>query len=261
MSIALFRKRLARSRLHPDDIQWMPRRLEEFARSHPESDGLIRFSDPEGRSGRSPSVACQFLWGLSGHGRQMYGSEMRHRECRTLRIKDLRFDTGDIVIRDGKGQNDRVTVLPKLVHEKLMEFIRQTKIVHDTDLQHGFGRLYLRFALSRKYPNADREFTWQYVFPSRQRSTEPRSGTIRRHHVHESSFAQAMRRALFLSGIEKPATPRTPRHSFATHMLENGADIRTIQAILGHRDVKTTMIDTHVMNRTGLAVEKPLDRL
>jgi integron integrase len=191
----------------------------------------------------------------------MYGAGMRHRECRTLRIKDLHFDTGHVVIRDGKGQKDRVTVMPKLVSDKLKDLIRQAKIVHDTDLQQGFGRVYLPFALSRKYPNADREFKWQYVFPSRQLAKDPRSGIIRRHHVHEQSFAKAMRRALLLSGIEKPATPHTLRHSFATHMLENGADIRTVQEILGHKDVKTTMIYTHVMNRPGLVVESPLDRL
>ena len=446
MSIALFRERLAKSRLHPDDIKWMPRWLQEFARSHPEADGLIRFSDPDvlrflqqlrdrkvpawqrlqaartlewyqtlvlresvidfshykltlqelaerEKQAKSSAGPLQDGEGMDGEGRPglidqeepkpvqalrarmrmlhhplstenayagwitrliahlgderlekygenqlgefltelavvrevtagtqnqalcailfyyqkvlgkdihfinrvrakesshlpvvlsqdevrallpnfsgvfdvmaglMYGAGLRHRECRTLRIKDIHFDTGHIVIRDGKGQKDRVTVLPKSVCDKLKDVIRQCKIVHDTDLQQGLGRVYLPFALSRKYPNADREFKWQYVFPSRQLSTDPRSGTIRRHHVHESSFAQAMRRALLLSRIEKPATPHTLRHSFATHMLENGADIRTVQEILGHKDVQTTMIYTHVMNRPGLVVESPLDRL
>ena len=446
MSIALFRERLAKSRLHPDDIKWMPRWLQEFARSHPEADGLIRFSDPDvlrflqqlrdrkvpawqrlqaartlewyqtlvlresvidfshykltlqelaerEKQAKSSAGPLQDGEGMDGEGRPglidqeepkpvqalrarmrmlhhplstenayagwitrliahlgderlekygenqlgefltelavvrevtagtqnqalcailfyyqkvlgkdihfinrvrakesshlpvvlsqdevrallpnfsgvfdvmaglMYGAGLRHRECRTLRIKDIHFDTGHIVIRDGKGQKDRVTVLPKSVCDKLKDVIRQCKIVHDTDLQRGLGRVYLPFALSRKYPNADREFKWQYAFPSRQLSKDPRSGTIRRHHVHESSFAQAMRRALLLSRIEKPATPHTLRHSFATHMLENGADIRTVQEILGHKDVQTTMIYTHVMNRPGLVVESPLDRL
>ncbi|MFN9602567.1 MAG: integron integrase [Planctomycetota bacterium] len=446
MSIALFRERLAKSRLHPDDIKWMPRWLQEFARSHPEADGLIRFSDPDvlrflqqlrdhkvpawqrlqaartlewyqtlvlresvidfshykltlqelaerEKQAKSSAGPLQDGEGMDGEGRPglidqeepkpvqalrarmrmlhhplstenayagwitrliahlgderlekygenqlgefltelavvrevtagtqnqalcailfyyqkvlgkdihfinrvrakesshlpvvlsqdevrallpnfsgvfdvmaglMYGAGLRHRECRTLRIKDIHFDTGHIVIRDGKGQKDRVTVLPKSVCDKLKDVIRQCKIVHDTDLQQGLGRVYLPFALSRKYPNADREFKWQYAFPSRQLSKDPRSGTIRRHHVHESSFAQAMRRALLLSRIEKPATPHTLRHSFATHMLENGADIRTVQEILGHKDVQTTMIYTHVMNRPGLVVESPLDRL
>jgi integron integrase len=193
--------------------------------------------------------------------RLMYGSGLRHKECRTLRIKDICFDTHQITVRNGKGNKDRVTVLPHSLIRDLANHIQQVAALHRADLKDGHGRVYLPYALKRKYPNADRELGWQYVFPSRNVVKDPRSGEWRRHHLHESTFANAMKHARRRTDITKHATPHTLRHSFATHMLENGADIRTVQELLGHKDVKTTMIYTHVMNRPGLAVTSPMDSL
>ncbi len=189
----------------------------------------------------------------------LYGSGLRLMECLRLRVKDLDFDRRAIIVRDGKGEQDRVTMLPESLITPLQEHLLHVKRCHQEDLARGYGAVYLPYALERKYPNADREWSWQYVFPSERLSQDPRSGATRRHHLDESGLQKAVRQAARGVGITKPVGPHTFRHCFATHLLENGYDIRTVQELLGHKDVKTTMIYTHVLKRGGLAVRSPLD--
>lgn len=190
----------------------------------------------------------------------LYGSGLRISECTRLRVKDLDFDRRQITIRDAKGAKDRYTILPDAVVQSLQVHLQRVKRIHEEDLNQGYGAVYLPHALERKYPLANKEWIWQYVFPCASISRDPRSGVIRRHHVSPSTIQKAVKKAVKLSGIPKHITPHTLRHSFATHLLENGYDIRTVQELLGHKDVKTTMIYTHVLNRGGFAVRSPLDQ-
>jgi integron integrase len=190
----------------------------------------------------------------------LYGAGLRLLECARLRVKDVDFEMRQITVRDGKGEKDRVTMLPQSVLEPLRAHLEKVKVLHEHDLEDGFGEVYLPYALDRKYPKAAQEWGWQYVFPAANRSTDPRSGQARRHHVDEQSLQRAVKKAVRAAGLSKPASCHTLRHSFATHLLESGYDIRTIQELLGHKDVSTTMIYTHVLNRGGQGVVSPLDR-
>lgn len=189
----------------------------------------------------------------------LYGSGLRITECLRLRIKDLDFANHQIIVRDGKGENDRATVLPDSLVSGLKSQIEITRLIHQKDLKEGFGEVSLPYALAQKYPNAPKEFSWQYVFPSMNRSVDPVSKRTKRHHLDVTVVQKAVRQAVLAAGLDKPISPHTFRHTFATQLLQNGYDIRTVQELLGHKDVKTTMIYTHVLQRGAGAVKSPLD--
>lgn len=189
----------------------------------------------------------------------LYGSGLRLMECVRLRVKDIDFARLQIVVREGKGDKDRVTVLSPSLVEPLRRQLERARALHQMDIREGYGRVHLPYSLARKYANAAREWGWQYVFPAIRRSFDPRTGQEQRHHISETSLQKAVKKALRDAGINKPASCHTLRHSFATHLLEDGYDIRTIQELLGHADVSTTMIYTHVLNKGARGVRSPLE--
>ena len=229
-------------------------------------EGVIRAKRPE----RLPTVLTRvevkrLLNGLNGTyklmGDLLYGTGMRVMELLRLRVKDLDFEKTTITIRQGKGDKDRITMMPEIIIQKLREHLERVKLLHENDLKSGMGRVYLPDALEVKYPNMDKSWGWQYVFPAKGLSVDPRTGRTARHHVHEIAIQRAIKQATRLAGIHKHVGPHTLRHSFATHLLEKGRDIREIQELLGHADVSTTQIYTHVMNRPGVIIKSPLDDL
>jgi len=190
----------------------------------------------------------------------LYGAGLRLRECLKLRVKDVDFGYRQILVRDGKGGKDRVTMLPAAIVGPLELHLVRVKVLHERDVAEGYGDVELPDAIARKYPRAPYEWGWKFVFPSHKRSVDPASGVIRRHHVYENYLIRGVKQAARAAGLAKHVSCHTLRHSFATHLLESGDDIRTVQELLGHADVSTTMIYTHVLNKDGRGVASPLDR-
>jgi integron integrase len=222
------------------------------------------------RPERLPTVltreeTLQVIDGLHGIHKLMaqllYGSGLRLMECVRLRLKDIDFGYKTITVRDGKGERDRIVPLPDAVVSSLQRQLERVRLIHEEDLAAGYGEVYLPYALDQKYPNAAREPAWQYLFPASKRALDPQSGKERRHHIDSSGLQRAVKQAAQKTSVRKRVTCHTFRHSFATHLLQNGYDIRTVQELLGHKDVKTTMIYTHVLQRGGLAVKSPLDEI
>jgi len=189
----------------------------------------------------------------------LYGSGLRLMECLRLRVKDIDFGNHQLIVRDGKGEDDRFTILPDALIPDLNLHLQTVSLIHQKDLANGFGEVHLPYALARKYPGAAKELAWQYIFPALSVSVDPVSGRTMRHHADSSILQKAIRQAAKLAKINKPVSPHTFRHSFATRLLQNGYDIRTVQELLGHKNVKTTMIYTHVLQRGASAVRSPLD--
>ena len=213
----------------------------------------------------SPGEVSRLLDAMSGVTQLMaallYGCGLRLQECVTMRVKDVDFESQQITVRRGKGQRDRVTLLPMSIVASLKRHLKAAESQHQRDLAQGAGCVVLPDKLQAKYPNASREWSWQWVFPATRTYADPATGQRRRHHLHETVLQRAVRDAVLRIGLSKPVSCHTLRHSFATHLLESGYDIRTIQKLLGHRDVRTTMIYTHVLNRGANAVRSPLDAL
>jgi len=242
--VFLYRYVLQKEVILPSDIlrPGRPERLPTIL-SHLEAMAVI------GKMKGTPKLIVQLL----------YGSGLRITECLRLRVKDLDFANHQLIVRDGKGEKDRATVLPESLVENLKYQVEIARLIHQKDLKEGFGEVSLPYALEKKYPRAPREFAWQYVFPSLNRSVDPLLKRTRRHHLDVTVVQKAVRQAALAAGLDKPVSPHTFRHSFATQLLQHGYDIRTVQELLGHKDVKTTMIYTHVLQRGARAVKSPLD--